>query len=267
MAKLIKAKRNFTIMSNSTLQTTLLSTKAKGMLSSSISTATAAATFPFTVFKTTNFASTAEYDYYGLIENVSIGSSGTVHGGNNWTVKSLKTKRGYEPTYCVEPSKSVADATYSESSIRYDAETHLKLGEVFLYCYTAAYDSTDKLKNELVNNHDNMCRYLATQIIVWEATSKTDLAYICGKFRSSFVCNNVRKYYDQYKKAIADQNKELDRKYFFSSAAEANKHIFKDETASSQTFTDANLKNFKVDSISNGKASISGNKLTVTADR
>ena len=37
MAKLIKAKRNFTIMSNSTLQTTLISTKAKGMLSTLLS--------------------------------------------------------------------------------------------------------------------------------------------------------------------------------------------------------------------------------------
>ena len=145
-------------------------------------TVTAATTFPFSVFKTTNIASTAKYDYYGLKEDVAIGNSGTVKGGSNWSVLSLKTNLGFEPVYCVEPSKSVADATYSESGIRYDSTTHYKLGAVFLYCYTSAFDSADKLKTEMVENHDNMCRYLATQIIVWEAISNADLAGICSKF-------------------------------------------------------------------------------------
>ena len=78
------------------------------VLVGSFSTVTAANTIPFVVNKTTNFASTAKYDYYGLKEDVAIGNSGTIHGGYNWTVKALKTKRGYEPVYCVEPSKSVA---------------------------------------------------------------------------------------------------------------------------------------------------------------
>ena len=224
----------------------------------------AAATYPFSIVNTMYVDSTAKYNGYGLSQDITIGNSGTIHGGYNWKTKVLKTKRGYEPVYCVEPSKGLADTDYSEVSIRYDSTTHLKLGRIFLYCFTASYNSIDKLKAEMIGNHDKMCQYLATQILVWETVCNVDLAFMCGKFYSSSVCSNVRKIYDQYKKAIAAHDKELNEKYFFSTVAEANKNIFKDDSVETKTFTDANLKNFKVDSVKNGKASISGNKLSVT---
>ena len=226
----------------------------------------AAATYPFTVVNTMYVDSTSKYSGYGLSQDITIGNSGTIHGGYNWKTKVLKTNRGYEPVYCVEPSKGLADTEYSEVSIRYDSATHLKLGRIFLYCFTASYDSIDKLKSEMIGNHDKMCQYLATQILVWETVSNVDLSSMCGKFHSSAVCTNVKKFYDQYKKAIAAHDKELNEKYFFSTATEANKHIFKDESVETKTFTDANLKNFKIESVKNGKASISGNKLSVTPD-
>ena len=85
--------------------------------------ASAAVTYPFNVIRTLNVDSTAPYSAYGLKENVTIGNGGTVKGGYNWSVLLLKTSNGYEPAYCVEPSKSVADCTYSEKNMSYSADT------------------------------------------------------------------------------------------------------------------------------------------------
>ena len=109
-------------------------------LVSSYPKVSAATTYPFTILDTMYIDSTQNYYGYGLSENVTIGDYGTIHGGYyNWKTKVLKTNRGYEPAYCVEPSKGIVDTDYSEVSIRYDSTTHLKLGRIFLYCIPRPY--------------------------------------------------------------------------------------------------------------------------------